>query len=134
MRFSILVKIFLCLVLFCSSCKTAQEKESTPEWQTNQIKVINEFFADRIAGNDGKKHYCPGDGIINNDIYGVQGWTVVDSNGTSLQVGRFDVQINFDRDGEKSSEIWTITLFRLSEDAFDYCIYKIVPTEDAQKK
>ncbi|MBI4853853.1 MAG: hypothetical protein HY819_18820 [Acidobacteria bacterium] len=129
MKFSILTTILFCLLLFFTSCTSVEEKEPVPEWQQNQIKVINEFFADKIAGNEAKNSYCPGDGIINSDIFGIQSWAIVDSNGTSQQVGRFDVQINFDRDGEKSSEVWTITLFRLSEDAFDYCVYKIVPTE-----
>lgn len=129
MKFSILTTILFCLLLFFTSCTSIEEKEPVPEWQQNQIKVINEFFADKIAGNEAKKSYCPGDGIINNDIFGIQSWTIIDSNGTSQQVGRFDVQINFDREGEKSNEIWTITLFRISEDAFDYCVYKIVPTE-----
>jgi hypothetical protein len=133
-KISLLAKILLCLLLLFSACTTPNQQEAIPEWQTNQVKVINEFFADKVAGNDGKKSYCPGDGIINNDIYGVQSWTVVDSNGTSQQVGRFDVEIKFDRDGEKTTEIWTITLFRVSEDAFDYCIYKLVPIEETKKK
>ena len=134
MKLSVLIKIFFCLLLFSTACTTIQEKEAIPEWQQNQVKVINEFFADRVAGNDGKKSYCPGDGIINNDIYGIQSWTIVDANGTSQQVGRFDVQVNCNRDGEKTTEVWTITLFRVSEDAFDYCIYKLVPIEDTNKK
>lgn len=133
MKLSLLIKLFLCLSLFFTAC-TTPEKEVIPEWQQNQVKVINEFFADCVAGNDGKKSYCPGDGIINSNIYGVQSWNIADANGTSQQVGRFDVQINFDRDGEKTTEVWTITLFRVSEDAFDYCIYKLAPIEDNNKK
>lgn len=133
MKLSIFFKIFFCFLLFFNACTTNGEKEESPIWQQNQAKVVNEFFADKIAGNDGKKSYCPGDGIINSDIYGVQSWSVIDSSGTSQQVGRFDVEINFDRDGEKAKEIWTITLFRVSEDSFDYCIYKIVPTEENNK-
>jgi hypothetical protein len=121
------------MLFFSISCKE-QIEDPTPEWKKNQVKVVNDFFAQIVAGKDGDKLYCPGDGIKNNLIYGVQSWNIIDDKGTSQQVGQFDVQLNCDQNGKKVVEKWTISLFRVSEDNFDYCIYKIVPLEDEQNK
>lgn len=133
MKIKPLLLIFLSLLLtFIVSCKE-QIEDPTPEWKKNQVKLVNDFFAELVAGKDGDKLYCPGDGIKNNTIYGVQSWSIIDDKGTSQQVGQFDVQLNCDRDGKKVVEKWTISLFRDSEDNLNYCIYRILPTEEPKK-
>jgi len=130
----LLLILSLCLI-FSFACKQqSEEDEESPEWKKSQIKLINDFFAEQVAGKEARNLYCPGDGIFNNEIYGVQSWTITDDKATSQQVGRFEVKINCDHDGEKVTEDWTISLFRLSEDSFEYCIYKITPTNENPTK
>jgi hypothetical protein len=130
----LLLILSLCLI-FSFACKQqSEEEEESLEWKKSQIKLINDFFAEQVAGKEARELYCPGDGIFNNEIYGVQSWTITDDKATSQQVGRFEVKINCDHDGKKVTEEWTISLFRLSEDSFEYCIYKITPTNENPTK